>query len=201
VANDQAPTFYTVDIRMDEAAGVDATTLTGIDVSDNVAWAQYPHRFLVTLDPQLDQGGSITYQVVDATTGETIGTLDNIPLDDDGSPGYPHLGWRSVVSSADGETEVIAFDTQHIYLMRAGNGEPQVRQIASPPGVAGSWPAVASMFLSPDGTMLSLTAEGDESQTRWLLPLDGEPDEWLEVPKTVASEDPGYILFVPGSSD
>ena len=196
VANDQTPTFHSIDVSTGET-----TTLTGIDVSANTYPWPYPHRFLVTFDYQLETPDTITYRVIDAVTGGIVGTIDDVPLNDTGYEGYPHLGLRSVGSSADGETEVIAFDTQHIYLMQVLNGESQLRQVASPPGVAGSHPMMASLFISDDGTLLSLTAEGDESQTRWLLPLDGDVDKWIEVPKTVVSEDPGYIFFVPGSGD
>ena len=196
VVNDQTPTFHAVDIATGEA-----TPFTGVDISHNTDPWPYPERFMVTFEYTMDLGDSITYHVHDAVTGEMIDLLDDVPVTDPHNTGYPFLGPRSVVSSADGETEVIAFDTQHIYLMQVVGGEPQVRQITSPPGLLSEIDLMANMFLSPDGTLLSLTADGDESGTRWLLPIDGEPDEWLEVPKTVASEDPGYILFVPGTGD
>lgn len=101
----------------------------------------------------------------------------------------------------DGDIEIMAFDSRHIYLMRTVDGMPEVRQIASPPGLLSEASLMASMFLSPDGSMLSLTGEGDESRTWWLLPLDGASDEWIEVPTTEPGEGSEYILFVPGTGD
>ncbi len=196
VANMQTPTMYAVDVTTGEA-----TTITGVDVSANTRPWPYPHRFLVTFDYQLDPPDTITYRVIDALTGDTVGTIDDVPLNESGYEGYPKLGLRSVVSSDDGETEVIAFDTQRIYLMQVVDGKPVVRQIAPPEGLPESYPLTAQMFLSPDGSLLSLSAQGDEARTRWLLPLDGEPDEWLTVENQTVSDDPGYIFFVPGTGD
>ncbi len=77
----------------------------------------------------------------------------------------------------------------------------EIRQVDSPPGLAEAYNASANLFISPDGGMLSLTVQGDESRTRWLLPLNGEPDEWIEVPSTVPGEGPATIFFVPGTGD
>ncbi len=196
VANMETPISYSVNVTTGEAA-----TITGADVSENTRPWPYPTRFLVTFDYSLEFRDTITYRVIDALTGETVGTLDDVPLDNSGYDGYPMLGLRSVVSSADGETEVIAFDTQHIYLMQVVDGEPTVRQIASPEGLPSEYPLMASMFLSPDGSLLSLTAQGDEARTRWLLPLDGPPDAWMTVENLTVGNDPGYIQFASGTGD
>lgn len=190
--------LYAVNTRTGEMV-----TIQGRDVSHNLDPWLPPTRFLVMYEPQIAPGGPITYPVMDAVTGEQLGEIADVPLRDIGVPGifYPDLGLRSVVGTMDGNTEIIAFDSQHIHLMTLVDGMPTVRQIASPPGLLSDVTITVSMFLSPDGSMLSLTGQGDESQTRWLLALDGEGDEWIEVPKTVASEDPGYILFIPGTGD
>lgn len=181
----------------------DSTTVQGRDISNNVGWWEPPIRFLVMYEPEIAPEGPLTYPVVDAITGESVGAIEDVPQRNMGIPGvfYADLGWRSVVGASDGNIEIIAFDTQHIYLMEMVNGTSEVRQISSPPGLLGEVDLTASMFLSPDGSMLPLTGDGDESRTRWLLSLDGEPDEWVEVPLTEPSEDPGYILFVPGTGD
>jgi hypothetical protein len=181
----------------------DSTAVQGRDISNNVGWWEPPTRFLVMYEPEIAPEGPLTYPVVDAITGESVGAIEDVPQRNMGIPGvfYPDLGWRSVVGASDGNIEIIAFDTQHIYLMEMVNGTSEVRQISSPPGLLGEVDLTASMFLSPDGSMLSLTGDGDESRTRWLLSLDGEPDEWVEVPLTEPGEDPGYILFVPGTGD
>lgn len=196
VASERVPMFHAVDVTTGEA-----TTFTGVDISHNTDPWPYPERFLVTFEYAMDLGDSITYHAHDAVTGEMIDSLDDVPVTDPHNTGYPMLGPRAVVSSADGGTEVIAFDTQHIYLIQMMDGEARVRQIASPEGLPGDYPMLAYLFLSANGTLLSLTADGDESGTRWLLPLDGELDAWIEVPKTATSVDPAYILFVPGTSD
>ena len=59
----------------------------------------------------------------------------------------------------------------------------------------------ASVFLSPDGSMLSLTGEEDEGRTRYLISLDDPNAEWLEIPTTVVDSDPGYVTFTEGVSD
>ncbi len=204
VASAQTPTTYSIDVTTGEGgrfAGVDITTFTGVDVSANTHPWSYPTRFLVMFDYQLEPRNAITYRVVDAVTGVTVATLDDVPLNESGYTGYPMLGPRSVVSSADGETEVIAFDTQHIYLMQVIDGEPTVRQLESPPGLPSEYPLMAQMFLSPDGSLLSLMAEGDEARTRWLLPLDGESDAWVTVENETVGSHPGHIFFIRGTGD
>src|SRR5690606_25847838 len=69
-----------------------ATMFPGLDISDNVGWATPPDRFLVTFSYTDDLGDTITYQVIDAVTGETVGTLDDVPVNDPQDTGYPFLG-------------------------------------------------------------------------------------------------------------
>lgn len=178
-------------------------TMQGRDVSQHVYPWEPASRFVVMYQPQVDTPEAVTYDVLDATTGEQISELAAVPLNDRGGSGvaYPDLGRYSVASTMDGTIEVMASDTRHIYLMRMVDGMPEVRQIASPPGLPSEVSMTASVFLSPDGSMLSLAGEEDESRTRWLLHLDGGPDEWIEVPTTEPGEGPDYILFVPGTGN
>lgn len=174
----------------------EAIEIGGFDASHNTSPWEQDTRFLVMYEPQLEQPGLTDYQVVDAVTGEVIDEIAGVPESTGNGPG---LGWRSVVSTNDGNTEVIAFGSSHIYLMAMVDGTPVVRQIASPPGFSPEANGVVDMFLSPDGSLLSLTLNGDELRTRWLLPLDGETDAWVEVPGAVPGEGPGSIFFVPGT--
>lgn len=153
--------------------------------------------FLVLFEPLADDAEALTYSVIDPVSGQVIGTI----TDTQTPPSqFPTIGPRSIAITPDGATEVIAFDTSQIYLMRQTDDGPVFRQIASP-GWYADVPLRATIFISPDGSFLSLTGEEDEGRTRYLLQLDAETDEWVEVPRTVASDDPGYITFVEGTGD
>ncbi len=178
----------------------DVIEINGFDASHNTSpWIQET-RFLVMYEPQIDQPETTTYQVIDAVSGEVIDELVDVPRATF-PPDQFGLGRRSVASTDDGNTEVIAFGTQHIYLMRLEAGEPVVRRLPPPPKFGTEFNGSVDLFISPDGSMVSFTLNGDESRTRWLLPLDGEPDDWIEIPSTVPGEGPAYIFFVPGTGD
>ncbi|MDQ3653600.1 MAG: hypothetical protein M3457_00790 [Chloroflexota bacterium] len=173
--------------------------IDGFDASDNVGWYLPPSRFMVMHDALTAEPDTATYNVIDPVSGEVIGQIADVP-----QPmlaGHPGLGRRATAASENGGVEVIGFGSVELYLMHVVDDEPVVRQLASPPGLPAEVNGAVDLFLSPDGSMLSLTMEGDESRTRWLLPLDGEEDDWIEVPSTVPGEGPAYIFFVPGTGD
>jgi hypothetical protein len=174
-------------------------TIDGVDVHETYGWAFPSTHYLVLADTWIRDSEPAIYHVVDAATGEESGTLTDVTLPD--SLGLPGLGYRSLVASNDGSTEVIGFGSSQLYLVRYADGEPDVRQLTSPPGVAEANNLTVDLSLSSDGSMLSLTINGDESRTRWLLPLDGESDTWIEVPSTVAGTGSGPIRFVAGTGE
>lgn len=177
----------------------DVMEFDGVAVRDTYGWAQPPARFLVMSDGYIDSTEPVAYRVIDPVSGEEHGTLGDVTVATQGS--FPGLGRRSLAQSGDGDTEVIGFGSSQLYLARWIDDAAEVRQIASPPGLAEASNGAVDLFLSPDGSMLSLTINGDESRTRWLLPLDGKPDEWIEIPSTVVGEGPDAIFFVPGTGD
>ncbi len=156
-----------------------------------------PSRFLVLSDEFVDTTDPVTYRVVDAVTGEAVDTLPDISLAE--LEGHVSLGRNALAISEDGDTMVIGFSAAQLWLLREVEGEPELRQLTSPPGLAEAISGSVDLFLSPDGSMLSLTLNGDETRTRWLLPLDGATDAWIEVPSTVPGEGRGTIFFVPGT--
>ncbi len=192
VANEQSPIFYTV-----ELLSRDVTTFTGVDVSNNTSPWPYPNRFLVTFEPQEQQGDTVTYQVIDAVTGETVGTLEDVPLNDRGYPGYPNLGPLSVASSPDGNTELIAFDSQHTWLIRAVDGQYQIEHLAPPAGTLSQTPLPLSLQFSPDGSLVWMSGQSGESDNGYLLHINAVDLTWEPVPST--GDEGSYIPFVPGT--
>ncbi|MEJ7900851.1 MAG: hypothetical protein WKF63_03345 [Thermomicrobiales bacterium] len=177
----------------------DVMEFDGVAVRDMYGWAQPPARFLVLSDGYVESDDPVTYRVLDPVKREEYGTLPDVQLGE--LLGRPSLGVNSFVQSDDGNTEVIGFGAAQLYLTRWADDAAEIRQIDSLPGLAEAYNGSVELFLSPDGAMLSLTIDGDESRTRWLLPLDGEPDEWIEVPSTVPGEGPASIFFVPGTGE
>jgi hypothetical protein len=174
----------------------DVIEIQGSDVREMYGWEQPPSVYLVVSDDWAPQGPT-TYRVLDAVTGEEYGTIEDAALADMG--GMTGWGRRSLTTSADGSVEVLAFNSSQLYLIHPTIDGPEVLQFASPPGVAKAYRGMANIFLSPDGSMLSLTVDGDESRTRWLISFAGDNDAWVGVPSTVPGSDPGYILFVAGT--
>ncbi len=172
--------------------------ILGADASINMSPYEQVSRFMVMVDDYVRDGEPHTYRVIDPVTGEQTGEIADVVLPI-GQGGYPSLGRFSIASTADGSTEVLGFSPATLWLMTMDGDSPVVRQIASPPGREDATQGMVNLFLSPDGWTLSLTVDGDESRTRWLLPLDAEPDSWVEVPSTVPGSDPGYIFFVKGT--
>lgn len=186
----QSPRLYAVN-----TATRQATMFPGIDISDNVGWETPPDRFLVTFNYTDDLGDTITYQVIDAVTGETVGSLDDVPLYDPQGSGYPMLGRASIAEAPDGSAEMIAFDSQHTYLMQLRDGEYRIEQIPAPEGILAEAPMMLSMYFAPSGSLVSMTGEGDESRTTYVLDVTADDPVW----QPVASGEGGYLPFVPGT--
>ncbi len=186
----QPPQLYAVHTGTREA-----TMFSGLDISDNVGWETPPDRFLVMFDYAANPSEAITYRVVDAVTGETVGTLDDVPVYDPNGTGYPHLGPYSVAESPDGNTEIIAFDSQHTYLMQVRDGEYRIEHIPPPEGILAETPMMLSMYFSPDGTKVSMSGESDESGTVYLLDVTADTLAW----QPVTNREAGWLPFVPGT--
>lgn len=188
------PRIYAVNTVTGEVLEID-----GVAVREMYEWAQPPTRFLVMSDGYVETDDPVTYRVIDPVTGEEYGTLADVELGE--LLGSAGLGVNSLVQSDDGDTEVVGFGSSQLYLTRWAASAAEIRQIVSPPGLGEAYNGSVEMFLAPDGSMLSLTINGDESRTRWLLPLDGAPDAWIEIPSTVPGEGPASIFFVPGTGE
>jgi hypothetical protein len=187
----QSPRLYAVNTT----SARQSTMFPGIDVSDNVGWETPPDRFLVTFDYQPGERETVTYQVIDAVTGATVGTIDDVPLNDRGLEGYPKLGRASVAEAPDGNTELIAFDSQHTYLMQLRDGEYRIEQVLAPEGILAETPMMLSMYFAPSGSLVSMSGEGDESGTSYVLDVTAESPAW----QAVTTGEGGYLPFVPGT--
>jgi hypothetical protein len=142
---------------------------------------------------------TVTYQVFDPVTGDQIGTIADAPAVRVSPRTRPTIGPDSVTVSADGCVEVIALGTQHIYAFTAGAEGLTMRRIASPAGLLTDQFLTAGVYLSPDGSMLSLNGEEDEGRTRYLTSLDDPAATWIEIENNVVSQDPGIIVFAKGT--
>jgi hypothetical protein len=187
----QPPRLYAVN-----TATRQATMFPGIDISDNVGWETPPDRFLVMFDYQAETPDALTYRVIDAVTGETVGSLDDIPVYDPRDTGYPFLGRASVAKAPDGSAEIIAFDSQHTWLMQLRDGEYRIEQIPAPEGILAETPMTLSMYFSPSGSLVSMNGESDESGTTYVLDVTGDALEWQPI---AATWEGGYLPFVPGT--
>lgn len=177
----------------------DVWSFEGRDASGTIGWITQA-GMLVMYEPQDGYPETITYTMIDPVSGEEVGTIADAPYAETPARTLPTLGPRSISITPDGTTEVIALGTQHIYMMEVTDDGPRVRQIASPGWYAEAF-LTATVILSPDGSMLSLSGEEDEGRTRYLLPLNAQADEWVEVPSTVADDHISYILFIAGTGD
>lgn len=193
VADGEQVRFFQVD-----AATGEAVMLTGIDINNALSIFPYPDRFLVTYQPKTDLGDTITYDVIDAVTMERIDTLDDIPLDDSGISGYPNIAYRAVMSSPDGTAEIVSFDSQHTFLMRVVDGQPQVQELAPPEGILSDTPMPISMGFSPNGTFVTMTGQNDESGSRYILDVTAASPTWQAIPAATGAG--SWIGFVPGTN-
>jgi hypothetical protein len=185
--------MYAVNTVTGESIEID-----GIDVRDSYGWELPPSRYLVLTDTWVDDTTPTTYRVVDAVTGEEVGTLPDASL----APleGHVSLGRNALAISNDGNTMVIAFNAAQIWLLRVVDGEPEIRQLPPLPGVDVTSTAGADLFISPDGTLLSATISGSGEGDRFLLDLTDPGAMWSVYPSQ-AGTNPGAIFFVPGTGD
>jgi hypothetical protein len=147
-------------------------------------------RYLVMVDFANWQDPEINYTVFDALTGEEIGRIENVP-----NGAGQGIGKNSVTSSRNGDVKVIAFDPEHIFLIREVDGVAAVEPVASPVALTGVGGTV-TLNMSSDGSMLYLRA----AHTRWMLSLEDDDAQWIEVPNS-SGDDPGFIMFVNGTAE
>jgi hypothetical protein len=166
------------------------------DVRDTYFWAFPPTRYLILSDTQADDTTPTTYRVVDPVTGEEVDTLTNVVVSE--LEGHTGLGRVSLVFSADGNTEVIAFRAAETYLLRESGGEADIRQLPALPGLDVESTVTAELSISPDGSFLAATIEGGGEGDRFLIDLT-DPDAMWTVYPSQAGTDPDSIFFVPGT--
>jgi len=195
------PLMYSVNTRTGESIEIE-----GVDVSHNVSPWLADTRFLVVAETHpawMDDTSSITVRVVDAVTGETLDEIPDISYVHE--PGGPSMGPHGVVSTADGHVEVVAFNVSQILAMESGPNGATTRLLPSPRLESDAYGGILTLWLSDDGTRLSLSIDGDETGTRYLIDLTDPEAEWLPVPVQPGSVQPGYgpanIGFVPGTGD
>jgi hypothetical protein len=166
----------------------------GMEIGNIISWITSTNALLM-YDFAGMSPGTVTIRVYDPVSGSLIQEIPDVPNPND--TGSMAVGKNSFTIADDGGTMVYTFGTQNIHVVKMHGGTPVVEQI-SPPSAATS---AATVMLSPDGTLLSLVSNGDESRTRWLLDLTEANAEWLEVPNEAVSSDPGTIMFVDGMGD
>jgi hypothetical protein len=177
----------------------DSIEFEGWDVRDTYGWELPPTHYLVLSDEWVQDTGPTSYRVVDVLTGKEVGSIEDAALGE--QFGVTGMGRHSLSISEDGTTEVIGFGSANLYLIRATGDGAEIRQLPSPPGVGEAYNGTVELFVAPDGSQLSLTIEGDEARTRYLLDLTDPDAEWLALPSTVPGSDSGTIFFVRGTGD
>jgi hypothetical protein len=171
------------------------------DVRDTYFWEFPPTRYLILSGTQADDTTPTTYRVVDPVTGEEVDTLTNVVVSE--LEGHTGLGRESLVFSADGNTEVIAFRAAETYVLRESDGEADIRQLPALPGLDGTSTVGADLFISPDGSLLSATISGSGEGDRFLLDLTDPGAAWSVYPTQASDRESGVhgIRFVPGTGD
>jgi hypothetical protein len=185
---------YVVNTRTAEVVEIE-----GKDLRNTWVWEQPPAAVMLigTVDAE---AGTTAYHLVDAVTGEDIAGMDEF-VAQNGEYGQPEAGKNSFTSSMDGRVTVVGIGDGPLWVIQEAEGVVVSREVTAPVGWGMGPFNFASVVLSLDGTMLSLTVNGDESRTRYLLDLT-EPDaEWLAVPSMVPGSDPAMIYFIPGTGD
>jgi hypothetical protein len=187
--------MYSVNTATGESIAIE-----GYDARAVYWWELPPTRYLVLSDSQTDDTTPTTYRVVDAVTGEPVGTLPDASL----APleGHVSLGRNALAISDDGDTMVIAFNATQVWLLREVDGEPDIRQLPATPGLDPDSLISADLAISPDGSLLTMTMDNGEGD-RFLLDLTDPGAAWSVYP-TQASDresDVHGIRFVPGTGD
>jgi hypothetical protein len=169
---------------------------TGLDASATVGWITDASA-LVMYQWEDANPESTTYIVFDPVTGDQIGEIADAPPVQVSERTRPTLGPNSSTISADGTAEVIALGTQHIYAFVVGDGGLTMSRIESPEGMLSESFLTATIFLSPDGSLLSLTGDEDEGRTRYMTSLDDPESGWTGFENIVPGEGgDGLITFV-----
>ncbi|MBA2759751.1 MAG: hypothetical protein H0U38_08675 [Chloroflexia bacterium] len=145
----------------------------------------HPTRFLVLAQPGDPDAQTHTYHLVDVVTGQVMESV-TIPVD------TAEMGKGAIHATRDGTVSVVAFNAQHIYVMRLVDGEPEVNRLTMP-GETGNPTGMVGASLSPDGTTVYISEVGSETRTIWMTPLTDASETWTSL-----SDYPG---FVPGTGD
>ncbi|MCC6944194.1 MAG: hypothetical protein IT335_06430, partial [Thermomicrobiales bacterium] len=183
---------YSVDLATGETQ-----EFAGIDVSGMIGWL--PDSGALVMYEWLDTAAELaTYAVFDPVSGERIGEIKDAPsFQFEVQSRSIVIGRDSVSISANGHVEVASLGTQHIYLFAVDGDTMSMRQVPSPEGLLSEIALTANVYLSPDGSQLSLTGEGDEGRTRYLIDLTDPDSGWIEIPSSGVGG-PGPIGFMPG---
>lgn len=187
---------YAINVRTGEVR-----EFAGMDASGEIGWISDAGALVLY---QWDDAypDTMTYQVLDPVTGDQIGEIAGAPSVQPQQRTLPTIGPNSIAVSADGRVEVIGLGTHQIYAFIAGGDGMAMSRVDSPEGLLAEVFLTANVFLSPDGTMLSLTGEEDEGRTRYLIALDDPDATWLEIPNNVVGErGRGMITFAKGLGD
>ncbi|MBX3071232.1 MAG: hypothetical protein KF883_12085 [Thermomicrobiales bacterium] len=168
----------------------------GMDASSVVTWITTAGA-LVMFEWQDTPPDLTTYTVFDPVSGMQIGEIPDGPSQQSEPGQRVVIGPDSVSASADGRVEVMSLGTQHIYVFTVENDVMSMTHLPAPEGLLSEIPLIANVYLSPDGSQLSLTGEGDEGRTRYLIDLTDPDSGWIEIPSSGVGG-PGPIGFMPG---
>lgn len=166
-------------------------------MGQNVAYIDWVDQtnLLLMMDPGIFSPDVDTAIVIDPVSGETVTTFENMP-----GIGYvenqrPTIGPVSIDTQAQGTVTVVAISTQNLIELRS-DGTTSTARLLPVPGRWAENPDAhgrANIILSPNGQTLSLSVEGDEAQSRFLLDLSDADAEWIEI-----TPGRGYTQFVMG---
>lgn len=165
-----------------------------------VSWETQVNLLLMT-DPTVAQSDTTTYTAIDPVSGETVAVFENMP-----GTGYTEnqrslIGPHSVWSTSDFNLTVVAVTMSDMIELRSDGTEHSARLLPAPGRWAdeGAGNTQATIFLAPNGSLLSAMAQSDEANGRFLLDLTDPNAEWAGSEQDQVSPDGGgYILFVEG---
>ncbi|MDQ3540728.1 MAG: hypothetical protein M3440_08585, partial [Chloroflexota bacterium] len=145
----------------------------------------HPTRFLVLAQPGDPDAQTHTYHLVDVVTGQVMESV-TIPVD------TAEMGKGAIHATRDGTVSVVAFNAQHIYVMRLVDGEPEVNRLTMPEET-GNPTGMVGASLSPDGTTAFIGQVSSKSRSVWMMSLTEEAEAWSPLF--------GYPAFVSGTGD
>lgn len=177
----------------------DVVEVEGSDLRNTWGWEQ-PASVVMLIGTVDVAAETTTYRLVDAVTGEDIAGLDEL-VAQNGQYGQPEGGKNSFTSSMDGSATAVGIGDGPLWVIQETEGIIEAREVAAPIAWGMGPFNFASVLLSPNGTMLSLTVNGDESRTRYLLDLTDIDAGWAEIPSTVPGSGPDMVRFIPGLGD